>query len=256
MNHKQVPTRASTSSVSDQSGTDAFQRHGSIRKVLHSLVGNDSLLGKSAKMLDRPKTKFEDEAYSEYFREYSIIFEYNTLCDRLIPGLYVIPSANSCLTWYGVMFVRSGPYKGGVFRLTMEIPEDFPNSLPPKVFMDPGLYHPAVHPSTHELNVHDVFPRWSRTANRLWQVLEYTHSIFQQISIKCPLNKDAAELYETNKEEFNKKASECADKCAANTLSSVYHDISDAHFIRFTPFEESVHSSALAALLTSTFKSG
>ncbi|BES88621.1 crossbronx [Nesidiocoris tenuis] len=244
---------AAPSNHGEQDSTDGFQRHGSIRKVLHTLVGNDSLLGKSAKMLDRPKTKFEDNAYSEYFREYSIIYEYNTVCDHPIPGLYVIPSANSCLVWYGVIFIHTGAYRGGVFRFSIEIPEDFPSSVPPKVFMGPCVFHPAVDPNTNELNVKDVFPRWSQTANRLWQVLEYMHSIFQEISTTSPLNKEATKLYEMDRDRFLEKARACAEASASKAIRSTYHD-SDAHYIRFSDFDDSVHSSVKSLLLNQASK--
>ena len=42
--------------------------------------------------------------------------EYNLLLKQKLPGIYCIPSANSSLLWYGVLFIRQGPYQEGVFR--------------------------------------------------------------------------------------------------------------------------------------------
>ncbi len=50
-----------------------------------------------------------------------------------IPGIYVIPSSESSLLWYGVIFVRTGQYKGGIFRFNISLTEEFPNDLKPPV---------------------------------------------------------------------------------------------------------------------------
>lgn len=81
--------------------------------------------------------------------------------EQSIPGVYVIPSAQSSLckiysepfflplfaettsinnfllcfilVWFGVVFVRKGVYQGGVFRFTLFIPENFPDTKSPPV---------------------------------------------------------------------------------------------------------------------------
>lgn len=55
-------------------------------------------------------------SYGSYFLEYSLMAEYNLLLKQKLPGIYCIPSANSSLLWYGVLFIRQGPYQEGVFR--------------------------------------------------------------------------------------------------------------------------------------------
>ena len=47
--------------------------------------------------------------------------EYNLLLKQKLPGIYCIPSANSSLLWYGVLFIRQGPYQEGVFRSVKSI---------------------------------------------------------------------------------------------------------------------------------------
>ena len=42
--------------------------------------------------------------------------EYNLLLKQKLPGIYCIPSSTSSLTWFGVLFIRQGPYQEGVFR--------------------------------------------------------------------------------------------------------------------------------------------
>uniref|UniRef100_A0A069DS15 Putative ubiquitin-conjugating enzyme-related protein ft1 involved in programmed cell death n=1 Tax=Panstrongylus megistus TaxID=65343 RepID=A0A069DS15_9HEMI len=237
--------------LAEKDGNENLQRHGSIRKVLHSLVGNDSLLGISARMLDRPKQyRVEDDLnpYQDFLREYALISEYKILCQHLIPGLYMIPSANSGLVWYGVLFVRSGVYKGGIFRITLKISENFPDSTQPSVIFEDKIFHPNINEETQELNVMSVFPVWSKHENHLWQVLEYTSKIFYQISTKNAVNITAAQLYDSDIEKYK----EIAQTCVEQSKQNIFHrsNNEDANYIRFQEFNESMHSEARLALLS------
>ena len=55
-------------------------------------------------------------SYGSYFLEYSLMAEFNLLQKQKLPGIYCIPSAKSPLVWFGVLFIRQGPYQEGVFR--------------------------------------------------------------------------------------------------------------------------------------------
>lgn len=229
--------------------TGDLSRHGSIRKVLHSLVGTDSLLGKSAKMLDRPKSKcssLDPDDYTLSFKEYTIISEYNLVVSKHIPGLYVIPSANSELLWFGVIFIRSGVYRGGIFRFILQIPEDFPNSCHPSLVFETKLFHPSVDSETLELNLNTVFSNWSRNFNHIWQVLEYARNIFYHIPAKVRTNKLAAHLFEFEKEEYLRLAKECVQDSQSDIYKSLETD--DAHYLKFSRYDESIHGETLSAL--------
>nr|CAD7446956.1 unnamed protein product [Timema bartmani] len=79
--------------------SEPFRRQGSLRRVLSSLPAGETQLSVSAKMIDRPAVsgRSVQKAYSQYQQEYSLIAEYNILQKQEIPGVYVIPSAQSSL---------------------------------------------------------------------------------------------------------------------------------------------------------------
>ncbi len=114
----------------------------------------DTQLSLSAKMIDRrTSTPRGNHSYGPFFLEYSLLAEFNLLQRQRMPGVYVIPSKGSplseCLTllktttwmgssstqhsmihfseWFGVLFLRGGPYQGGVFRFKLIIPENYPD---------------------------------------------------------------------------------------------------------------------------------
>ena len=97
--------------------------------------------------------------------------EYNLLLKQKLPGIYCIPSANSSLLWFGVLFIRQGPYQEGVFRsiefclnpvtdallrFQVHIPDNYPDGDVPKVVFENHVFHPCIDPNTHQLNVKQV----------------------------------------------------------------------------------------------------
>jgi len=111
--------------------------------------------------------KEKSEPNSSYFQEFLI--EYELLSEyRLLQkngphnGVYVIPSHKSALIWFGVIFVRSGPYAEGVFKFRIHIPHDYPaNSLPPTLVFDPPIYHPMVEEDSGAVNFQAIFSNWT-----------------------------------------------------------------------------------------------
>ena len=104
-------------------------------KLLPTVPDMDTQLQLAAKMIDKNTATHKvgrrgelsrrvkwiiivqgQHSYGSYFLEYSLMAEYNLLLKQKLPGIYCIPSSSSSLTWYGVLFIRQGPYQEGVFR--------------------------------------------------------------------------------------------------------------------------------------------
>ncbi|PSN40170.1 hypothetical protein C0J52_16355 [Blattella germanica] len=209
--------------------TEPFRRQGSFRKVLPSLPSADSQLSMSAKMIDRPATtsRGHQKAYSQYQQEYSIISEYNMLRKQELPGIYVIPSAQSALVWFGVLFVRQGIYQGGIFRFTVHMPESFPDGGCPKVVFQNKVFHPMIDPSNGEMDVKSGFQEWRKNVNHIYQVVQFVRRAFYKIETK------------KNKEGFH----ETVKTCVKISQDQVYDPppVDDMHYITFEEFDNELH---------------
>lgn len=93
----------------------------------------------------------------EKINEYRLLLEYKSLQQYSPVGVYMLPQLNNIRVWQGVIFVRQGIYKGGVFRFKIEIPENYPN-IRPAVFFHTYVFHPLIHPDTGELAIGPQFP--------------------------------------------------------------------------------------------------
>lgn len=101
-----------------------------------------------------------------HVQAYHLMLEYQQLSKFLPRGVYVVPSIDNLLVWYGVCFVYRGLYKGGIFKFSVEIPRTFGDasgqsiaspsaSTLPRVFFQKFLYHPLINPNTYDEQVDD-----------------------------------------------------------------------------------------------------
>ncbi|CAK1549878.1 unnamed protein product [Leptosia nina] len=182
-----------------------------------------------------------------FHQEYIIMAEYRKLRTENLKGIYVIPSYKNSFLWYGVIFVRSGCYGGGVFRFTLTLPDTFPNEKVPVVTFSSQLYHPAVDCNTGDLNLNEVFPQWDRNQNHIWQILKYLHWIFYNLNIKAPVNDEASILFKTNKKSFIEKVKDCVSLSLEHLYDTPSTD--DKHYISFKPYDPTIHDAAKNKML-------
>ncbi|VVC97376.1 unnamed protein product [Leptidea sinapis] len=187
------------------------------------------------------------EIVSVFQQEYIIMAEYRMLQTENLQGIYTIPSYENSLLWYGVIFVRSGLYAGGVFRFTLQLPDNFPDDKVPVLTFTSQLYHPAVDVNTGILRLSEVFSHWDRKQNHIWQILKYLHWIFYNMNLKVPANSEVFNLFKTNRKAFVEKVKECV----ASSLEHLYDDppTEDKHYITFKPYDSMVHDTAKNAML-------
>ncbi|XP_076243508.1 AKT-interacting protein isoform X2 [Calliopsis andreniformis] len=224
----------------DVNKADNLKRQGSFRKLIPLNTNGDSQLSMSVKMIDRPTVSQTNKEYAVYLLEYNILSEY-MLCSQDLKGIYVIPSAQNSLLWFGVQFVRQGIYQGGVFRFTITLPQNFPDGGCPKVTFQTPVFHPLIDPESGDLCTLWGFPEW-RKSNRLWQLVQYITKILTKVDIKMnPVNQEASMLLENNFEAFR----ECVKKCVRESSNTVHNPptVDDPHYIAFGPYISELHDS-------------
>mmetsp|Transcript_122515 Transcript_122515/g.273607 ORF Transcript_122515/g.273607 Transcript_122515/m.273607 type:complete len:288 (+) Transcript_122515:81-944(+) len=161
----------------------------------------------------------EDDAEGEeqiegVLQQFSVLLEYERLQDFIPSGMYVMPSLDSVLTWHGTLFARHGLYRGGVFKFTLQLPEDYPESPPDLCFVS-EVFHPMVEPSTGRVDLGAIFPEWRPGRDYASFALPHLHKALLRreyfaASARPPLNPEARELFLNSPAEFAERAAECA----------------------------------------------
>lgn len=121
--------------------------------------------------------------------------------------IFVKIKDNDITTWLATITGPDGsPYKGIKYNLTINFPTEFPFKPPNIVFKD-RVFHPNI--SLDGVICLDILKdQWS-PALSIYKVLLSIVSLLECPNPNDPLNPEAANLYKTNKEEFNNRVKLC-----------------------------------------------
>ncbi|GAB0090197.1 Protein crossbronx [Sergentomyia squamirostris] len=196
-------------------------------------------------------------------QEYKILAEYKMILSENVRGVYVIPSHDNSLHWYGVIFVRNGVYREGIFRFSITLPDTFPaDRKTPVITFTSEVYHPFICPENKELDTRDAFPEWN-TSCHVWQLLKYLIYILEQpdICLSSPLNDqeeskkcrnvEALQLLEGNRDDFLAKIKVCIQESQEKVYESPSGD-DDKHAIIFERWNPAIHDAILEKIKNNT----
>ncbi|KAF5281264.1 hypothetical protein FQA39_LY05150 [Lamprigera yunnana] len=232
---------ARTSKSESGNSTQHFTRQGSLRRVVTSEHNRDNIFGRQNEDINM--------LYKAIHREYIILAEYEMIISEKVTGIYVIPSRENPLVWFGVIFVRSGLYEDGIFRFNINLPEEFPDGEHPKVIFQSEVFHPVINVHNNELNLLNAFPMWVKGEQHIWQIIKYIFWIFYNFdaSISHSVHKEAADLYKENIDTFKEKVKQCVKKSKAQLYDLPPTD--DKHYITFEEYNPEVHDAVKSSMI-------
>lgn len=122
------------------------------------------------------------------------------------------PDGDDLSKWAGTIIGPSGtPYEGGVFRLTIQFPNDYPFK-PPRVSFQTKVYHPNIN-SQGVICLDILKHEWS-PALTIKSVLLSISSLLSEPNPDDPLAGDVARVYKANRDEFERIAREWTQQYA------------------------------------------
>lgn len=186
-----------------------------------------------------------------FMQQYTLLLEFQRMHECLPSGMYVSPSTQSIFTWHGVMFIRSGLYRGGIFKFQLDLPEEYPE-LPPTFHFTTDIYHPMVEPESGRVDIDVWFPDWRPGSDYAAAVLPRVHKAIvqrEQLGGRSdgvdPANMEACELYKESPAKFAEKAKECV---AASLKKDACFWNPDGALLRFAETPAENHEDLLKAL--------
>uniref|UniRef100_A0A9J8D3Q8 E2 ubiquitin-conjugating enzyme n=1 Tax=Cyprinus carpio carpio TaxID=630221 RepID=A0A9J8D3Q8_CYPCA len=129
-------------------------------------------------------------------------------------GVSGAPSENNIMLWNAVIFGPVGtPFEDdcwwhttqpGTFKLVIEFSEEYPNK-PPTVRFISKMFHPNVY-ADGSICLDILQNRWSPTYD-VSSILTSIQSLLDEPNPNSPANSQAAQLYQENKREYEKRVS-------------------------------------------------
>ncbi|XP_065644286.1 protein crossbronx [Hydra vulgaris] len=168
---------------------------------------NDTILEKD---FDRsPKNPFE--CFYKHHRDKLIQDELKLTFLNSQDGIHVVPSYTSLQVWFGVIFVKEGPYDEGIFHFSIIFQDSYPETRPLLQFKS-KVFHPQIDKTNGKLNLKHIYKQ--RNYISIWELLRYTRSLFYHIDTNDCYNKEAGYLFLSAFDKFKAR-------CRASVLDSL-----------------------------------
>lgn len=104
----------------------------------------------------------------------------------------------------GIPGKKGTDWEGGVYRLVLTFPDDFPSS-PPNVKFVPPLFHPNVYPSgTVCLSILNASEGWA-PAITLKQILIGVQTMLDEANPNSPAQEEAYHMFVTDREAYDRR---------------------------------------------------
>ena len=163
-------------------------------------------------------------------KDYKITIEYKHLKQHAPGGVYLIPSFESMRLFYGVIFLRRGPYTNGIFKFQVMLPEQYnDHGAHPVVFFDGPVfpYNPFVDGKTGELNIKIAYPTWDPQKHYLITLLTHLKKIFYvksydvEFSLESDVgNQEALQCWRENIKEYIRRVNQCVKESQARIYTN------------------------------------
>ncbi len=118
---------------------------------------------------------------NQHVKDLRLAIEYKYLMQVAPPGVYLVPEFDNIRALHGVIFVRRGLYREGVFRFRIDLPpvyNDF--NTHPLITFTPPIFNPLVDMSTGrlDLTVDEALSEWHPERHFLVTALIMIKKIF------------------------------------------------------------------------------
>jgi ubiquitin-protein ligase len=162
------------------------------------------------------------EEREQALRDYKVTIEYKHLKSHAPGGVYLIPSMDNLRHFYGMIFVRRGPFTNGIYKFQLRLPPKYNDvNMWPQIIFSSYVYNPYVVEKTGELDIRSAYPNWDPSRHYLVTVLTYLKKIFYSKNFTdARANLEAKTLAEKDPDGYRKKVDACVRESQKNMYSN------------------------------------
>jgi len=160
----------------------------------------------------------DSPASAAHLKDFRLAIEYKYLMRNAPGGVFIMPDFDDIRQFYGVIFVRRGLYRNGIFRFKMTLPKSY-NSVnaQPIITFTPPIFNPLIDSETGvlDLRLDDSFKDWNPEKHFLVSALTFLKKIFYMKSFdNYPMVPDerARVLLMADKAEYLKLVEACVQE--------------------------------------------
>jgi len=151
------------------------------------------------------------DSSAQHIRDYKLAIEFKYLMAHAPAGVYLMPEFEDIRQLHGVIFVRRGLYRDGMFRFVMRLPPMYNTSdTHPQIFFDPPLFSPLVDPLSGALDLcaEEALLVWQPEKHFLVTAVTFLKRVFYMKGFdqfERIANPEAQHMFNTDKQGFLKR---------------------------------------------------
>lgn len=85
------------------------------------------------------------EKSNSHLKDYKLAIEYKYLIRHAPSGVFLMPHMDDCRQFFGVIFMRRGLYRNGIFRFKLSLSPEYNDvDCPPVVVFTPPVFNPLI----------------------------------------------------------------------------------------------------------------
>jgi ubiquitin-protein ligase len=105
------------------------------------------MVGESNSAVDTTTDEFTSEETIQHLKDFKLAIEFKFLMKHAPGGVYLMPELDNIRKLHGVIFLRRGLYRDGVFRFQMNLPPAYNDvGTYPEIKFTPPVYNPLIDP--------------------------------------------------------------------------------------------------------------
>ncbi|XP_074319758.1 ubiquitin-conjugating enzyme E2-17 kDa-like isoform X1 [Silene latifolia] len=132
--------------------------------------------------------------------------------DHTVTSISAGPVGDDLFHWEAtILGPPDSPYAGGVFRLDIQFPRDYPFK-PPKIAFTTKIFHPCI-ASNGQIWLDTVDAKWN-PAQTVPKLLLFIYSILSDSKFEYILEPEIAIMYKTDREKYESTARSWTQKYA------------------------------------------
>lgn len=150
-------------------------------------------------------------------KDFRLAIEFKYLMKHAPGGVFLMPQFDDIRSLNGVIFVRRGLYRNGIFRFQVKLSKNY-NSLNshPEIVFTPPVFNPLLDESGRlDLRLDEVCREWNPEKHFIVTALTFLKKIFYMKSFRqfnSVPNENARQLLENDKEEYLRRIELCVQE--------------------------------------------
>jgi len=135
--------------------------------------------------------------------ELRLIKEYQNFEKNSPEGISINLNQDKINSWEGLIFgPYDSPWEGGIFKLNIDFPVDYPHKAPKIIFITP-MFHPNIY-KNGSICLDILQSKWNPVLD-IKSILISIQSLLTDPNINSPANMEASTLYKTDIKQYKKK---------------------------------------------------